>query len=148
MTLSSPHKPENPEERRRIEEAGGMVLQVQGIPRLNGVLNLSRSLGDIGAKPMISSKPDMLMYKISEFDTMLFLSTDGVWDSLTNDEIFDAVRLFIAEHSYKDYYMLADFIANKAKEANSADNMTLICIYLAPVKEIWNMLAKNVENKS
>jgi hypothetical protein len=35
---------------KRIEEAGGMVVNIHGVPRLNGVLNLSRALGDIRAK--------------------------------------------------------------------------------------------------
>lgn len=33
------------EEARRVEEAGGMVVLIQGELRVNGVLNLTRSLG-------------------------------------------------------------------------------------------------------
>ncbi|KAF7637025.1 hypothetical protein Mgra_00003605 [Meloidogyne graminicola] len=136
-TLSSPHKPENPEELKRIEEAGGVVLSVQGVPRLNGVLNLSRSLGDIHARPMVSSKPDISKYNISEVDYMLFLATDGIWESLEEGEIFDAVCLFVTNHQIEEFHLLAEFIANKAKESDSIDNLTLICISLVPLEEIW-----------
>nr|CAD2177377.1 unnamed protein product [Meloidogyne enterolobii] len=148
-TLSIPHKPDNPEERNRIEEAGGMVINVQGVPRLNGVLNLSRSLGDIRAKPMISSKPDLSTYPLSEneVDYMIFLSTDGIWDCLEEEQIFELVRIFVTEHSIKDFYLLADFIAAKAKEADSVDNMTLICVCLESLEEIWNTFAYKVEDR-
>ncbi|KAL7080727.1 hypothetical protein ACQ4LE_000965 [Meloidogyne hapla] len=150
-TLSVAHKPEHPEERHRIEEAGGMVIHVQGIPRLNGVLNLSRSLGDIHARPMVSSKPDVRTYQISEneVDYMIFLSSDGIWDSLEDGEIFETVRLFVTEHLIKDFHLLADFIAAKAKKADSVDNMTLICICLEPLEAIWSRFAyKEEEHKS
>ena len=44
--LSDDHKPENPDERRRIEAAGGFVEE----NRVNGSLNLSRSMGDFEYK--------------------------------------------------------------------------------------------------
>jgi serine/threonine protein phosphatase PrpC len=46
VPLSYDHKPENDEERRRIENAGSTITE----GRVDGNLNLSRSLGDLKYK--------------------------------------------------------------------------------------------------
>ena len=46
VEMSMDHKPELPDERKRIEKAGGFVEE----NRVKGVLNLSRSLGDFEYK--------------------------------------------------------------------------------------------------
>uniref|UniRef100_A0A5B7ATC2 PPM-type phosphatase domain-containing protein n=1 Tax=Davidia involucrata TaxID=16924 RepID=A0A5B7ATC2_DAVIN len=44
--LTRDHHPDRDDERGRIEAAGGFV-RVRGVPRVNGVLALSRSIGDV-----------------------------------------------------------------------------------------------------
>lgn len=42
VSLSTPHKPTNPEEKERIEKAGGEVIG----GRINGMINVSHTVGD------------------------------------------------------------------------------------------------------
>ena len=51
--LSSDHKPDNPSEKRRIERANGFVEE----SRVNGMLGLSRALGDFEYKGNSLIKP-------------------------------------------------------------------------------------------
>ena len=52
VDLSKDHKPELPEERSRIIKAGGEVMD----GRVNGMLALSRAMGDFDYKPITSPK--------------------------------------------------------------------------------------------
>ena len=54
LPLSFDHKPDNEEERRRIEHAGSTITE----GRVDGNLNLSRSLGDLKYKGNTSLKPE------------------------------------------------------------------------------------------
>lgn len=88
------------EERQRIEGAGGAVLNIQGEPRVNGVLNISRSLGDIAAKPMVSSQPDTDVVRLTTEDRILLLSSDGIWETLSESEIAECIVQFVKSHPY------------------------------------------------
>ena len=48
--MSADHKPNNEEELKRIKKAGGVVIE----GRINGNLNLSRTLGDFEYKKDIN----------------------------------------------------------------------------------------------
>ena len=54
VPLSFDHKPDNEEEKRRIEHAGSTILE----GRVDGNLNLSRSLGDLKYKINKNLKPE------------------------------------------------------------------------------------------
>jgi protein phosphatase 1G len=47
--LTTDHKPTNPDEERRIIDAGGFVTE----GRVNGCLNLSRAIGDMNYKQVL-----------------------------------------------------------------------------------------------
>ena len=91
------HKPDNEEERKRILKANGFVSD----GRVNGNLNLSRSLGDLEYKKnkkipqedqIITALPEITSTNISDAD-FIFLGCDGVYDCLTNQEIVDFINL-------------------------------------------------------
>ena len=89
--LSEDHKPDNAEEKARIEAAGGFVEE----NRVNGSLNLSRSLGDFEYKsnPKKSYKEQMVtcdpevrcVQRQPSHDEFIILACDGIWDCVDNE---------------------------------------------------------------
>lgn len=102
IPLSQDHKPNNPEERTRIKKAGGRVIQFPAnVYRVNGKLNLSRSIGDLrykqnpGLTPdeqMISATPDVRVEPRQQQDEFLVIACDGIWDVMRNQEVVDFIR--------------------------------------------------------
>lgn len=92
------HKPCNPREKERIQNAGGTVL----IQRVNGSLAVSRALGDYlykcveGKGPteqLVSPEPAVSeMVRASEQDQFLILACDGIWDVMSNEELCEFVK--------------------------------------------------------
>jgi len=105
VPLSEDHKPNLPRETDRIHKAGGVVIrqQVGTIVqfRVNGNLNLSRSIGDLqykrnsdlmASEQMISATPDVQTFQRQEDDEFLIIACDGIWDVLGSQEAVDFVR--------------------------------------------------------
>ncbi|XP_073313805.1 probable protein phosphatase 2C 8 [Primulina huaijiensis] len=84
VPLSSDHKPERPDEKERVEAAGGSIINQKGW-RVQGVLPTSRSIGDHHLKPYISSQPEVTVTKRTESDDFLIIATDGLWDTVSNE---------------------------------------------------------------
>ena len=85
IPLSFDHKPENFDERNRIEENGGFVDAES--KRVNNILALSRAFGDCDLYPAITCHPDVIAHEITPEDCFLIMACDGVWDVLSNDEV-------------------------------------------------------------
>ena len=89
VALSEDHKPENELELKRIYAAGGTVSE----NRVNGNLNLSRSLGDFEYKQnksksykeqMVTCLPEVTKHERHNGDKFIVVACDGIWDCLSN----------------------------------------------------------------
>ncbi|CAE7518851.1 unnamed protein product [Symbiodinium natans] len=92
IPLTKDQKPENAAEKQRIEAAGGWVTWRSGQWRVNGDLNLSRALGDLEYKGLISAIPDITIHDRSPEDEFLVLGSDGIFNVKTDQEVVDAFR--------------------------------------------------------
>ncbi|KAF2076159.1 hypothetical protein CYY_002512 [Polysphondylium violaceum] len=88
--LSTVHTPKNESERQRIESAGGSIIHY-GTLRVNGVLSVSRSIGDKNLKEYIIPDPDSLIVNIDKSTQFLIMATDGLWELFTHQEIVDYI---------------------------------------------------------
>lgn len=50
LELTQDHRPDREEEKLRVEKSGGFVESRGGVPRVNGKLAVSRSIGDVAFK--------------------------------------------------------------------------------------------------
>lgn len=113
------HKPNDPEEIKRIEAAGGKIL-FYGTFRIDGILAVSRAFGDFYLKEKepykVSIEPDIYHYRIKENQGSIYavLASDGVWDVIKSQEAT----------------MTADEIVKKAIARGSKDNTTCITLRL------------------
>jgi serine/threonine protein phosphatase PrpC len=98
VSLTIDHKPDVPEEKNRIEQAGGFIR----MGRVNGCLNLTRSLGDLHFKQnfnlephqqMISGFPEVKEYDIDGDEDFFLIACDGVFDSKSNSDICQRIDM-------------------------------------------------------
>lgn len=123
LPLSSDHKPNRVDERRRIDELGGSVV-FWGVWRVEGILAVSRAIGDRLLKRYVISEPEIQSWNRAEQDHFIVLASDGVWDVLSNEEVG---RLVIqSEHPQK----AANLIMEEAYGRGSLDNISVLVIDL------------------
>lgn len=102
--MSIDHKPEDAPELERIRKAGGRV-SMDG--RVNGGLNLSRAIGDLGYKQnkelgpkeqMITAFPDVKTLTIDpETDSFMVLACDGIWNFMSSQNVVDFISKRLEE---------------------------------------------------
>ncbi|NXU85610.1 PPM1A phosphatase, partial [Xiphorhynchus elegans] len=132
------HKPSNPLEKERIQNAGGSVM----IQRVNGSLAVSRALGDFDYKcvhgkgpteQLVSPEPEVYEIERSEEDDQfIILACDGIWDVMGNEELCDFVRSRLEVTD--DLEKVCNEIVDTCLYKGSRDNMSviLICFPNAP----------------
>ncbi|CAI5458324.1 unnamed protein product [Closterium sp. Yama58-4] len=105
VRLSADHKPNNEEERARIEASEGSVQQdvdengddvgpfrvwMKTGPMLG--LAMSRSLGDKLAHTVgVSATPEVVVRRLDQSDAFLVLGSDGLWEYVGDDEVIGVV---------------------------------------------------------
>jgi protein phosphatase 1L len=81
VQLTVDHKPDVPAERSRIESLGGRVI-TYAVPRVQGMLAMSRALGDPILKPYVSPEPRIVEGILGSENDFAVVACDGVWDVL------------------------------------------------------------------
>lgn len=136
VRLSRDHKPGMPDETRRISELGGRVIY-WGRWRVEGLLAVSRSIGDASLKPYITAEPEVCEYDVGKDDWFLVVSSDGVWDVMDNEEAAHVViasscamengKLKIDPNRFK---WAARNLCEHARSCGSSDNFSVVVVDL------------------
>ncbi|KAI0014792.1 PP2C-domain-containing protein [Xylariomycetidae sp. FL0641] len=89
LRLSYDHKGSDENEGKRIANAGGLILN----NRVNGVLAVTRALGDTYMKDLVTGHPYTTETVIQpEVDEFMIIACDGLWDVCSDQEAVDLVR--------------------------------------------------------
>jgi len=121
IALSTDHKPDRLDERERIAKAGGTVSH-WGVWRVEGVLAMSRAIGDKSLKKYVIPDPDITTRELKNGDKFVVVATDGVWDLLRNDEVAQMCAPFV------DPDDAAMKIMNEIIARGIVDNTTVVVI--------------------
>ncbi|KAF0698357.1 Aste57867_11007 [Aphanomyces stellatus] len=139
VPLSRDHKPDDPIERQRIEAKGGRVTGVRpalfttlwpftrwmDVPRVDGILSMTRAIGDATLKPPISAEPDLFVHALGPTDKYLILACDGLWDVISNDK---AAKIACRSPSAQ---AAASALCKYAMQKASEDNVTVLVVDVA-----------------
>ncbi|KAH9259291.1 hypothetical protein BASA81_002334 [Batrachochytrium salamandrivorans] len=90
--LTNNHNGSRLDERRRIERQGGFCEfhPTDRIYRVDGVLAVTRSLGDATLKPHVCATPEVKEILVGAGD-LVIVASDGLWDYCNLDEIIRTV---------------------------------------------------------
>uniref|UniRef100_A0A0D9VSW1 protein-serine/threonine phosphatase n=1 Tax=Leersia perrieri TaxID=77586 RepID=A0A0D9VSW1_9ORYZ len=90
--LTSDHRACREDERERIENLGGFVVNYRGTWRVQGSLAVSRGIGDAHLKQWVIADPDTTTLRVDPQCEFLILASDGLWDKVENQEAVDIAR--------------------------------------------------------
>jgi serine/threonine protein phosphatase PrpC len=174
IDLSTDHKPTPnlTDEIRRIEDAGGWITahEVLNVPKLyalgldedeldeeaeelvgwvtvrrvNGVLGMTRSLGDILIKDwreqqfedaefkegaeLVIADPEVLTHEIQSGDQFFIIASDGLWDVFSSQDAVDFVRKHDDRTRAARQYLVQELV-NEAMERGSIDNISVLLVF-------------------
>lgn len=128
---SKDHKPTAPEERSRVEKAGGFIE----MGRVCGNLAVSRALGDFQYKDKfdlpaeaqkITCAADMTVIPRSKDDNFFVLCCDGIFDVMTNEQVYE----FIENHLKGGFKTpeICERLCDHCLMKNSKDNMSVLLV--------------------
>ncbi|CAA7408669.1 unnamed protein product [Spirodela intermedia] len=121
IALSDDHKPNRSDERKRIEDAGGVVMWA-GTWRVGGVLAMSRAFGNRLLKQFVVAEPEIQELEIIDDLEFLVLASDGLWDVVPNEDAVSVAR------EEEDPEAAARRLTETAFARGSADNITCIVV--------------------
>ncbi|KAK7472551.1 mgpp2cl-1, protein phosphatase 2C-like protein 1 [Stygiomarasmius scandens] len=115
IRLTYDHKGSDKQEAKRITDAGGFVMS----GRVNGVLAVTRSLGDSSMKEFVVGAPYTTETELCEDDEYLILACDGLWDVITDQGAVDLIR------DINDAQLASQKLLKYALTHHTTDNVTV-----------------------
>ena len=128
-----------------------MSSSLNGIPRVNGTLAITRSIGDAALASMLSRQPHVTSMNRDEIQDLcgstyqqlpcfVILASDGLWDVMTNQEAVDMVAQVVSSYDAANpsswnhggaFQEAAEVLAVDAFVRGSTDNIGVCVVAIA-----------------
>ncbi|KAJ7462310.1 phosphatase 2C-like domain-containing protein [Mycena galericulata] len=118
VRLTYDHKGSDKQEAKRIIDAGGFVMS----GRVNGVLAVTRSLGDSSMKEFVVGAPYTTETELCDEDEFLILACDGLWDVTSDQAAVDLI------HGIDDAQVASQTLLKDAMANHTSDNVTVLVV--------------------
>ncbi|ORY94669.1 phosphatase 2C-like domain-containing protein [Syncephalastrum racemosum] len=118
IRLSYDHKGSDPQEAKRIIDLGGFMMN----NRVNGVLAVTRSLGDCVMKEFVVGNPYTTETDLADGDDFLILACDGLWDVCEDQDAVDLIK------DIQDPTVASQRLLDHALANFSTDNLSIIVV--------------------
>jgi len=136
LRLSKDHHLDDPEEKRRILNAGGIVLSGRVVGEQSAI-NMSRALGDLNFKtPLNRAKKDFISadafvcepVKITPNVQFIVLASDGLWNEM-DDDLRVALHVDERRHAGLGPDEISRELADKCAKEPLSDNVTVVTVF-------------------
>ncbi|KOO21086.1 protein phosphatase 2c [Chrysochromulina tobinii] len=112
------HKPSDPEERARIEKAGGLAV--------------ARAIGDGEMKTVgVSAVPSTMCIPLREEDKVLVIASDGLWEHLSDEEVLAFCYRYRADASLAAKALVLEAARAWYEKGTYRDDIT-VCVFFLP----------------
>lgn len=135
LHVTEDHKPDNTQEKTRIEAAGGFVAR----GRVCNCLAVSRALGDHLFKEarergpeqqMVSAEPTVTVLTRTSEDELLVLACDGLFDVLRPLSVSLSLSSSLLHGENGDICASVREVVSEAMKRGSTDNVSTMCVVL------------------
>lgn len=120
VRLTYDHKASDSIEMQRVEQAGGLIMK----SRVNGMLAVTRSLGDKFFDSLVVGNPFTTSVEITTDDRFLILACDGLWDVIDDQEACEMIK------DMDNSDEAAKTLVRHALENGTTDNVTVMVIFI------------------
>lgn len=136
--MTNDHKGSYEPEQERVKAAGGSIVRdVHGFLRVNGVLAVTRAIGDLSCvKYGVTCVPEITKTTVQPND-IIVIACDGLWDVLNNQKVDKIVREYVRTNNTNNINTnnipfnttrLAEILRDKAYSEGSTDNISVIVV--------------------
>ncbi|KAI9231688.1 MAG: phosphatase 2C-like domain-containing protein [Podila humilis] len=122
VRLSYDHKGSDTTEAQRILDVGGFVMN----NRVNGVLAVTRALGDSSMKEFVIGAPYTTRTEVGPDNPYLILACDGLWDVCSDQEAVDLIKDVVCPSK------ASQILLDHALQKFSTDNISVMVVRLRP----------------